>query len=568
MTSPASKNESADGHGFGRRSFLAVAAGSIAAAVPLVAGTSHAAASPAAAGRPIPPPGQTITPVDRRYAEMTVGNNQRFVARPEYIKLITSARDAVTALSAAAAARKKVSLRSGGHCFADFVCNPEVEVIFDMSTMTNVFYDPAMRAFAVEPGARLINVYEKLYKGWGVTIPGGICWSVGIGGHIAGGGYGLLSRGHGLVVDHLYAVEVVTLDRHARAKIVLAKKTDTGELGDLFWAHTGGGGGNFGIVTKYWFRSPGARGNEPGQQLMAAPAQVLVNSFSISWDGLSETDFARLVTNFGAWHEKHKHPGSPESNLSSLFNVSHQAHGSMGIFTQIDAAVPRAREVLDSYVAAITDGISAAPQPLSRHTGDLPAMPELFSTRLMSWMQATKLVGTNNPTITNPVLRGAHKSAYLNQRFSGKQLQVLYRQMTKADFTNPDTMLVLFSFGGQVNAVDRNATANAQRQSAFKMCLQTFWESAKDDDFFLQWERETYEGMFAETGGVPVPGGAADGCYINYPDADVADPRHNTSGVSWQSLYYQDNYPRLQRAKKRWDPLNYFTHRLGIQAAA
>ncbi|MEO6502062.1 MAG: FAD-binding protein, partial [Jatrophihabitantaceae bacterium] len=548
---------------FGRRSFLAAAAGTIAAAVPLVGAPAPAAAAPGTGDRPTPPAGHTITPADPRYAEMRTGNNQRFVARPEYIKLITSARDAVTALSAAAAAKKKVSLRSGGHCFADFVCNPEVEVILDMSTMTNVFYDPAMRAFAVEPGARLINVYEKLYKGWGVTIPGGICWSVGIGGHIAGGGYGLLSRGHGLVVDHLYAVEVVTLDRRARAKIVVAKKTDTGELGDLFWAHTGGGGGNFGIVTKYWFRSPGARGKEPSEQLMAAPSQVLVNSFGIPWEGLSETDFSRLVTNFSAWHEKYKHPGTPESNLSSLFNVSHQAHGSMGIFTQIDAAAPHARAVLDGYIEALNKGVNAAPQPLTRRTGDLPAMPELFATKVMSWMQATKLVGTNNPTITNPILRGAHKSAYLNERFSAKQLKVLYQQMTKADFTNPDTMLVLFSFGGQVNAVDRNATANAQRRSAFKMCLQTFWESAKDDEFFLQWERETFEGMFAETGGVPVPGGAADGCYINYPDADMADPKHNTSGVSWQSLYYQDNYPRLQRAKKTWDPLNYFTHRLG-----
>jgi hypothetical protein len=128
-------------------------------------------------------------------------------------------------------------------------------------------------------------------------------------------------------------------------------------------------------------------------------------------------------------------------------------------------------------------------------------------------------------------------------------------------------MLVLFSFGGQVNAVPRNATANAQRRSAFKICLQTFWESPADDEYFLGWERDTYQAMFADTGGVPVPGGAADGCYINYPDVDVADPAHNTSGVAWSELYYQDNYPRLQRTKRSWDPLNYFTHRLGVQPA-
>lgn len=558
--------------GFGRRSFLTAAVGALAASVPLVAGERSATATPAAGhsgqAHPRPPAGSTITPNDRRYAELTTGNNQRFVARPDYIRMITSTQDAVTALGAAAAAKKKVTIRSGGHCFADFVCNPRTQVILDMSMMTDVEYDPTMRAFAVEPGARLINVYEELYKGWGVTIPGGICWSVGVGGHIAGGGYGLLSRAHGLVVDHLYAVEVVTLDARRRARAVVATRGDSGALGDLFWAHTGGGGGNFGIVTKYWFRSPGAHGTDPARQLITAPAQVYVNSIEFPWDQLTQTSFARLIHNFGVWHEKHKAPGTPEANLSSLFNVSHRAHGSLGMFTQIDAAAPGARAVLDSYVAAITEGVDVTPQPSTRPNGELPAMPDLFQTRLMPWFQASRLVGTNNPTITNPTSRGAHKSAYLNERFSPNQIAVLYRQMTRTDFTNPDTMLVLFSFGGQVNAIARDATANAQRGSAFKMCLQTFWESPADDDFFLSWERQTYEQMFGDTGGVPVPGGAADGCYINYPDVDVANPVHNTSGVGWQTLYYQDNYPRLQRVKRTWDPLNYFTHQLGIEAGS
>lgn len=557
--------------GFGRRSFLAATVGTLAASLPLVAGGQPAGAVPAPpdAERAVPAAqGDLITAGDPRYAELTTGNNQRFVSRPEYIKLITSARDAVAALTAAAAAGKKATIRSGGHCFADFVCNPETQVILDMSTMTGVDYDPKMRAFAVEPGARLLNVYEKLYKGWGVTIPGGICWSVGIGGHIAGGGYGLLSRAHGLVVDHLYAVEVVTLDARRRARIVVATKDDTGALGDLFWAHTGGGGGNFGIVTKYFFRSPGAQGTDPRRQLMAAPAQVYVNSISFPWEQLTAERFSRLISNFGAWHEKHKAPGTAESNLSSLFNVSHRAHGSLGMFTQIDAAAPNARAVLEEYLAAITEGVGITPVPSVKPHGELPAMPDLFGTKLMPWLQASRLVGTNNPTITNPTSRGAHKSAYLNEGFSQRQIDVLYRQMSRTDFTNPDTMLVLFSFGGQVNAVARDATANAQRRSAFKMCLQTFWDSPAEDEYFLAWERETYEGMFADTGGVPVPGGAADGCYINYPDADVADPAHNSSGVGWQTLYYLDNYPRLQRAKRTWDPLNYFNHRLSIRAAS
>jgi aclacinomycin oxidase len=73
--------------------------------------------------------------------------------------------------------------------------------------------------------------------------------------------------------------------------------------------------------------------------------------------------------------------------------------------------------------------------------------------------------------------------------------------------------------------------------------------------------------MFAETGGVPLPGDRCDGAMINHPDVDLADPEWNTSGVPWSTLYYKDNYPRLQRIKARWDPRNVFHHALSIRPA-
>ena len=72
--------------------------------------------------------------------------------------------------------------------------------------------------------------------------------------------------------------------------------------------------------------------------------------------------------------------------------------------------------------------------------------------------------------------------------------------------------------------------------------------------------------MFAETGGVPVLGDAYDGALINHPDTDLADAEWNTSGVPWSTLYYQDNYARLQRTKARYDPRNEFRHALSIRA--
>ena len=60
--------------------------------------------------------------------------------------------------------------------------------------------------------------------------------------------------------------------------------------------------------------------------------------------------------------------------------------------------------------------------------------------------------------------------------------------------------------------------------------------------------------MYADIGGVSVPNELTDGCFINYPDIDLSDPRFNKSSVSWQTLYYKDNYPRLQQVKARWTP--------------
>lgn len=307
-----------------------------------------------------------------------------------------------------------------------------------------------------------------------VTIPGGVCWSVGIAGHIAGGGYGLLSRAHGLTVDHLEAVEVVVVDGRGRVSTVIASRDQDDPNHDLWWGHTGAGGGNFGIVTRYWFRSPGAAGNDPSRQLVAPPSTVLISAVEFPWEQITEAGFARLLQNFGDWHVRNAAPGSPATALSSLFNVSHRANGAMGMFTQVDAAVTGARSMLEDYVAAVAAGSGVTPRASTGPIGDLGPTPGLVEPRELPWLQAARMVGTNNPTITDPSSRGAHKSAYTRRNFSPAQVASLYRNMSGEDFRNPNTMVVLLSFGGQVNAVADDATANAQRSSAFKMCFQTF----------------------------------------------------------------------------------------------
>jgi aclacinomycin oxidase len=94
------------------------------------------------------------------------------------------------------------------------------------------------------------------------------------------------------------------------------------------------------------------------------------------------------------------------------------------------------------------------------------------------------------------------------------------------------------------------------------------WLDPRDADQNLEWVRGLYRDVFSATGGVPAPNAETAGALINHPDNDLADPALNASGIPWHTIYYRDNYTRLQRAKARWDPLNVFHHALSIRPAA
>ncbi|MEV1245694.1 FAD-binding protein [Nonomuraea sp. NPDC049750] len=508
------------------------------------AAESVAADAEAAAFGPV-----TVRPGDFRYDNLLRGNNFRFVGRPEEIRVVGSTDQAVRAVSEAVRSGRRVAVRSGGHCFENFTADPAVRVLLDLSPMDEVGYDADRRAFAVQPGATLGQVYRTLLKGWGVTIPGGGCPEVGAGGHFAGGGYGPLSRRYGSVVDHLYGVEVVVVDRDGTARAVVATREPDDPHRDLWWAHTGGGGGNFGVVTRYWLRSPGVAGTDPSQLLPAAPQRMLQHVVIWSWEHITQNALTGLLRNFGDWHERNSAPGSPYAGLYGILQLSHRAGGTVMLVAQIDADLPNADSMVTGFASSVTAG--------------LDLKPALDIRRTMPWLHRMTWPGTGEPgdVITR---RYKIKAGYLRRSFTETQLAAVHRNLTNSTGGSNAGML-LIGYGGQVRAVAPGATAIAQRDVVMKAVYQTIWEDEKEDKANLDWVRGFYHDVYAETGGVPVPGEVNDGSYINYPDADLADPAWNTSGVPAHTLYYKDNYPRLQRVKARWDPRNIFRHALAIE---
>ncbi|WP_217710494.1 FAD-binding oxidoreductase [Streptomyces sp. NA04227] len=499
----------------------------------------------------------SVGPDDPRYEDLRRGENPRFAGRPERIVLVSSAAEIEQVLNEAVRDGSRVAVRSGGHCLEDFVSDPEVRVVLDMTRMSGVGFDEERRAFVVESGATLGTVYRTLYRLWGVTIPGGTCPEVGAGGHILGGGYGPLSRLHGSVVDYLYAAEVVVVDANGTARTVVATREPDDPHHDLWWAHTGGGGGNFGVVVRYWLKSPDTEGElrqgeaaAPERLLPRPPSEVLLDTTVWPWDGLSREDFVRLVRNHGAWFERHSGPDSPWCGLYSVLALTRRQSGALAMTTQLDAGLPQAADMLRSYVDAVSDG--------------LPVRPHSRTLR-MPWLHGTRWPGTAGDG--DPTARTKIKVAYARRRLTDRRIGTVHDHLTDPAHDIGGGVVALISYGGRVNAVPPGRTAVPQRDSILKVVYGSTWQDAAQDAEQLGWVRELYRDVYADTGGVPVPDEDSDGAYINYPDVDLADPAWNTSGVQWPELYYGEALARLRRIKAEWDPGNVFRHALSIPAA-
>src|SRR5919112_2548630 len=196
-----------------------------------------------------------IGPDDPRYqATLDKRFNKRFSPRPGYVCQAGSTDEVVSAVAETVREGRRLAVTSGGHCLEGFVSDPAVGVILDISPMKQVYYDEALNAVAVEAGATVGETFQALFDTWGTVLPLGEHPAIGMGGHVPGGAFGFLCRQLGLAADYLYAVEVVTVDKNGRASSVVATHESSDPNRELWWAHTGGGAGNFGVVTRFWFR--------------------------------------------------------------------------------------------------------------------------------------------------------------------------------------------------------------------------------------------------------------------------------------------------------------------------
>lgn len=496
------------------------------------------------------------------------GFNRRWFAPNLQAVFVPTTIDEVAGVVEAALSThgRNVKVTSGRHCYEDFIYNADTRAIIDMSSLNQAGYDREHRAFYIEAGCTTWTAYLSLLTPHGKTLPAGTCATVGAGGHISGGGYGLLSRLHGLTVDHLSAVDIVTWDAttgRASLRRVSPANSDRDER-DLFWALCGAGGGNFGVIVRYWF-----------DDLPDAPTRATHWNLIWNWADLTPRAFASLLAEFTVLAES-----LPPEQHSSL-RLNHASAGQVGMFLQIASGNGSRARRIEQRLDGLRRRFASIARPTLRSSSRQPAFlgspPTSQSARHLTYIQA--LTATNG---SGPSRSGKHKSAYMRRGFPPEQVDAIYEWLNRAPAGTTagqlsTSLLQISSYGGAINSRSSDATPVPQRSSILKLQYQSYWHTASrsgtgdagaaraQEDIHLAWIRGFYQDVYAGYGGTPDPtrdpSGTVDGCYYNYPDADLgtlADGRLEQA----LRLYFGDNLrsnPRnLVTVKQQWDPQDFF----------
>jgi FAD/FMN-containing dehydrogenase len=436
--------------------------------------------------------GELVGPADERYDEARRVWNGMIDKRPALIARCAGADDVVAALGYARAHGLEVAVRGGGHGVAGNALS-DGGVVIDLSVLTDVSVDPVARTARVGAGVTLGEL-DRATQAHGLAAPVGVVTATGVAGLTLAGGMGWLRRAHGLSVDNVLSVELVTAD----GRILTASDDENAEL---FWG-VRGGGGNFGVVTSFEFRL-----HPIGPEVMFA---------FVFYPGDEAHTVLRGIEAYLAGG------ADAVSPLGVLGNVPHadlfpaETHGTPFV------------AVLAMYVGDPDEGETAL-QPLR----ELATLIVDFSGR-MPYVEAQAVLDEDYPDGRLYYW----KSVDLDE-LADDAIERLVARNAAAP-SHHSTIDVWFH-GGAMGSVAPEATAFGRR-SHYLIGVEANWDDAPDTDANVAWARETVDDMRPYSKG---------GSYLNFPG-------FFEEGEAQVRASYGDNYDRLVALKTAYDPENVF----------
>jgi len=440
--------------------------------------------------------GKIITPTDSLFDEERKVWNAAIDRRPAFIVQCKGTADVIHAVEFAHQHQLLITVRGGGHNVAGRSIRDNVMLI-DLSKMRAVHVDPIARTATVEPGATLGDVDHETQI-YGLGFPVGINSTTGISGLTLGGGFGWISRKWGLTVDHLLAAEVITVDGK---RLMCSEKSHQ----DLFWALRGGGG-NFGIITKYFFR------------LSPVGPKVLTGMIIYSIDDLKGVmqHYCKVCRD------------SPEE-LCVCAVIRHAP-----AFDFLDPRYNDSMMIMFVYLYCgdiqegqkVEERLFNYGKPLGRGPG-----PDRF-------LQCQR----GFDFLFTPGFRNYWKSHNFKEIPDG-MIDVIVKHAS--ELPSKDTEVLIIPMGGRTTQIDENSTAYPHRQAQFIMNLHTRWDTSDKDAPCIQWARDFFEAL------TPF---AMSGTYVNF----ISEGDESTRDA------YGPNVRRLAEIKAKYDPHNVLRSNINI----
>jgi FAD/FMN-containing dehydrogenase len=444
--------------------------------------------------------GDVLLPGDPGYDDTRQIWNGMIDRKPALIARCKSAADIRQAVQFGREQKLLVAVRGGGHNIAgNAVCDDGLMI--DLWLMKKVEIEPEARRAMVEPGCILAD-FDAAAQKHGLATPLGINSTTGVGGLTLGGGFGWLSRKYGMTIDNLLSADVVLADgRQMRA-------SET-ENADLFWGLRGGGG-NFGIVTRFEFQL-----HPVGPNLLSG---LIVYPFDHAKSVI--TQFARFTETMpdelNVWMITRKAPPLPF--------LPAEVHGKEVVVLAIcHAGDPATGEKL-------IEPLRGFGTPHGEHVGVQP---------FVAWQQAF-----------DPLLAKGARNYWKSHNFTKLTegaIDAIVEYASK--LPSPHCEIFVGTIGGQSTRVSADAMAYSSRDTNYVMNVHGRWETAAEDKRVISWARE----FFAKS--QPFSSG---GAYINFMTEEETDRVASAYGPA---------YDRLVPLKKKYDPTNFFRMNQNIKPA-